>query len=292
MAIPTGTLTKKIHGQESRSTRIPPSSRPTAPPPVAMPLHTPSAFVRSAPSAKVVVTIESAAGAIERGAEALQAAREDQERRRGASPFSSDATVKMTTPARKTRLRPIRSPARPPRSRKPPKIERVRVDHPLQVRLRHVQVRLDRRQRDVHHRRVENDHELREADEAENEPGIRVASGTPVFYRFGTACSVRLPDARREPGEEAEAAELDPGGAPEDARRLGRVLPRLRAHAPLLRGARGGAAGGLPAVRRRAAPPLPRLRRALPVGVRGRVRGVRRRGAPPSSSAAIRKPGR
>ena len=48
--IPTGTLTKKIHGQESTSTRIPPSTRPTAPPPTAIAAHTPSAFVRSAPS--------------------------------------------------------------------------------------------------------------------------------------------------------------------------------------------------------------------------------------------------
>ena len=64
VAIPTGTLTKKIHGQEKRSTRIPPSSRPTAAPPVAIAAQTPSAFVRSWPSAKVVVRIESAAGAM------------------------------------------------------------------------------------------------------------------------------------------------------------------------------------------------------------------------------------
>ena len=61
-AIPTGTLTKKIHGQERVSTRSPPSTRPTAPPPTAIAAQTPSAFVRSAPSLKVVVTIESAAG--------------------------------------------------------------------------------------------------------------------------------------------------------------------------------------------------------------------------------------
>ena len=62
MAIPTGTLTKKIQGHESASVRIPPSSRPTAPPPTAIAAQTPRAFVRSLPSRNVVVTIESAAG--------------------------------------------------------------------------------------------------------------------------------------------------------------------------------------------------------------------------------------
>ena len=119
--IPTGTLTKKIHGQESMSTRNPPSTRPTAPPPTAIAAHTPSAFVRSAPSLKVVVTIESAAG------ETSAAPRPCSPRARishvspVASAQSSDADVKSTSPARNTRLRPIRSPARPPSSRKPPK---------------------------------------------------------------------------------------------------------------------------------------------------------------------------
>ena len=39
----------------------------------------------------------------------------------GASPFSSDAIVKTTTPATNTRRRPRKSAARPPSSRKPPK---------------------------------------------------------------------------------------------------------------------------------------------------------------------------
>ena len=54
--------------------------------------------------------------------------------------------------------------------------QRVGVDDPLQVRVRHVEVLLDRRQRDVDDRRVEDDHELRQADEDEDEPGIH-ASG-------------------------------------------------------------------------------------------------------------------
>ena len=52
--------------------------------------------------------------------------------------------------------------------------ERVRVDHPLQARLvLEAERRLDVRQGDVHDRRVEDDHELREADDYEYDPGIR-----------------------------------------------------------------------------------------------------------------------
>ena len=61
-AIPTGTLTKNIQRQETRSVSTPPSSRPTAPPPAAIALHTPSALVRSSRSVKVVVMIDRAAG--------------------------------------------------------------------------------------------------------------------------------------------------------------------------------------------------------------------------------------
>ena len=60
--MPTGTLTKKIHGQQSVCVSTPPSSRPNALPPLAIAAQTPSAFARSAPSWNVVVMIESAAG--------------------------------------------------------------------------------------------------------------------------------------------------------------------------------------------------------------------------------------
>ena len=52
-AMPIGRLMKKTQRHESVSVRTPPSSRPAAPPPAAIALQTPSAFVRSAPSAKV-----------------------------------------------------------------------------------------------------------------------------------------------------------------------------------------------------------------------------------------------
>ncbi len=52
--------------------------------------------------------------------------------------------------------------------------QRVRIHDPLQVGIRHVEVGLDRGQRDVHDRRVEDHHELRHADEDEHEPRARV----------------------------------------------------------------------------------------------------------------------
>ena len=120
--MPTGTLTKKIHGQESVSTRTPPSTRPTAPPPTAIAAQTPSAFVRSAPSLKVAVTIESAAGETSAAPSPCRPRVMISQVAPCASAQSSEAVVKRTTPARKTFLRPARSPARPPSRRKPPNI--------------------------------------------------------------------------------------------------------------------------------------------------------------------------
>src|SRR5262249_379691 len=51
--------------------------------------------------------------------------------------------------------------------------ERVRVDHPLEARLAEAEPALDVGQRDIHDRRVEDDHELRQADDYEYDPGIR-----------------------------------------------------------------------------------------------------------------------
>ena len=101
--------------------RMPPSRSPNAPPPAAIALHTPSAFVRSAPSAKVVVMIDSAAGETSAPPSPCSAREATSNSDDVARPLSSDATVNTITPATNTLRRPIRSPARPPSSRKPPK---------------------------------------------------------------------------------------------------------------------------------------------------------------------------
>ncbi len=119
---PTGTLTKKIHSQPSHLVSTPPISTPTAAPLPPIAPQMPSALFRSAPSSKVVETIESAEG--ERipapspwTARAAISIPSEVER-----PQVSDASVKRTTPPMKMRRRPSRSAARPPRSRNPPKV--------------------------------------------------------------------------------------------------------------------------------------------------------------------------
>ena len=58
----TGTLTQSTHSHPRPSVRMPPSSTPAAPAEPATAPQAPSALLRSAPSLKSVVTIESAAG--------------------------------------------------------------------------------------------------------------------------------------------------------------------------------------------------------------------------------------
>ena len=118
--MPTGTLTKKIHGQEKDCVSTPPRIRPTAEPPIAIAAQTPSALARSLPSANVVEMIDSAAGEISAAPSPCSARELISIPSLTASPSSSEAEVKMTRPTRKSRLRPSRSPRRPPSSRKPP----------------------------------------------------------------------------------------------------------------------------------------------------------------------------
>ncbi len=117
--MPTGTLTKKIQRHENACVSAPPSTRPTAEPPIAIAAQTASARARSLPSAKVVEMIESAAGEISAAPRPCSARKPISSPEVVAMPFRNDAPVKMTSPMRKSRFRPRRSPARPPSSRKP-----------------------------------------------------------------------------------------------------------------------------------------------------------------------------
>ena len=120
--IPIGTLTHRTHSQPTYSVRTPPSSTPAAPPAPATAPQTPSALLRSEPSRKVVVTIESAAG------ERIAAPRPWTARAAisvpslSAKPPAREASAKSTSPPMNTRRRPSRSASRPPSSRKPPKV--------------------------------------------------------------------------------------------------------------------------------------------------------------------------
>ena len=118
--MPTGMLTKKIHSQLSRSVRMPPKRTPAAAPKPPVAPHTPSAMLRSRPSAKVAVRIASAAGDSIAAPNPCRLRATIRESSDHDSPASNEAVVKMTIPARNRRRRPSRSPSLPPSSRNPP----------------------------------------------------------------------------------------------------------------------------------------------------------------------------
>ncbi len=119
-ASPTGTLMKKTHGQLRYEVRTPPSSTPAAPPlPEAAP-QMPSARLRSAPSAKVVIRMDSAAGANSAPPRPCSARKAISEPSDQDTPHSSDAPEKRARPMMNRRRRPKMSASRPPSSSAPP----------------------------------------------------------------------------------------------------------------------------------------------------------------------------
>ena len=95
-------------------------SSPTAAPPAAMPLETPSALVRSEGSVKVVVRIDSAAGETSAAPSPCSARPAMSTLELCAKALTAEASENRMTPMVNSRLRPSRSAARPPSSRKPP----------------------------------------------------------------------------------------------------------------------------------------------------------------------------
>ncbi len=100
-------------------------------------------------------------------------------------------------PRRKILRRPNRSAARPPEKEEAGEGQRVGVDDPLQARRAEVQVALNGRQGDVDDRRVQDHHELADADEGQHQPGRHVASWLE-FDRVGCSgfSGHRSPSAR------------------------------------------------------------------------------------------------
>ena len=155
---------------------MPPTTRPTAPPPTAIAAQTPSAFVRSAPSRNVVVTIESAAGETSAAPRPWSAARDDQPRLAVGEPAEERRGREEDEPGEEHPLAADQVAGATAEQQEPAEQERVRVDDPLEARLGDPELRLDRRERDVHDRRVEDHHELREADEDQDEPRVHGVS--------------------------------------------------------------------------------------------------------------------
>ena len=100
----------------------PPAIRPTAPPAMLIAAYTPIARLRGGPSGKLVVTSDRAVGATIAPPTPCTARAASSQAWVVAKPPSSEATENRMIPAMKTRLRPRRSPARPPSSSRPPKV--------------------------------------------------------------------------------------------------------------------------------------------------------------------------
>jgi hypothetical protein len=118
---PIGTLIQKIHSQDMRSVSTPPRRTPAAAPNPPTAPQTPSAMLRSRPSANVAVRRARAAGETAAAPRPCRPRNRISETSLQAKPQRSEPTVNTTSPSAKTRLRPKRSPSLPPRSRKPPK---------------------------------------------------------------------------------------------------------------------------------------------------------------------------
>ena len=132
--------------------------------------------MRSAPSVKVVVRMDSVAGATTAPPRpwnaratiklALALGQATGQRRRG----------EQQEPDEQHPLVPEQVRRAPAEQQEAGERDRVGVDDPLQVDDREAEVIADRRQRDVHDRHVEDDHELREAAEDEG-PALRDVRG-------------------------------------------------------------------------------------------------------------------
>src|SRR5205823_2426732 len=81
--------------------------------------------------------------------------------------------------------------------------DQVGVHHPGELRLGEAEVALDRRQRDVHDRRVEHDHEHPYAEDHESQPARAVASGGHPSS-FSSTSSDSFSAARRTAGAPLE----------------------------------------------------------------------------------------
>ena len=169
-ATPIGTLTRKIQCQSSTSVRTPPRSTPMLPPPATTKPKTPIAFARSAGSVNRVMISESATAettappspctaraATRSSCEFARPQRErGQREERDADQEQPPVAEEVAEPAAE--------------QQEAAEGEQVGVHDPGERGLGEAEVLPDRRQRDVHDRRVEDDHQVAQAEDDQREP--------------------------------------------------------------------------------------------------------------------------
>src|SRR5580692_9384140 len=146
-ARPTGTLTRNTARQLVNSTSTPPRTWPETKPTEEIAPYRPMARVRSAPSGKLVVMRDSAAGAT------IAAP----------APWMTRAVISSTGSWARPPAKQVGGPAA--QDEQAAERDGVPGDDPLHGVRGHVQLPLDRGQRDVHDAEVEDDHERRDEDE-------------------------------------------------------------------------------------------------------------------------------
>ena len=173
-ARPIGALTKKTHSHPTYSVSTPPSSTPTAPPAPETAPHTASALLRSVALGEGRGEDRECRGRDHRGAEALNRACADQEaagrcKAAGQRCDREDAEARHEHPATAEQ---VGTPAA--QQQEPAERQRVGARDPLQARVGEVQIDFDRRQRDVDDRDVDDEHELRRAEQDQRDPAARI----------------------------------------------------------------------------------------------------------------------
>ena len=186
---PIGMLTRKIQRHDSQEVSMPPASGPTA---TAAPIVAPQ-MPNAVPRSRPWNSCDRRASAVANiSAPPRPWTPRAMIRNRGSfeAPQAAEATVKSTTPIRKSRLRPYRSASAPAGQHAGREAERVRVHDPLEIGEIRLERPLDRGQRDVHDRDVEQEHEGRDAHRHQRPP---LPLHRPNIDRPGPAAAAGAP---------------------------------------------------------------------------------------------------
>ena len=140
MATPIGRLTKKTQCQLSASVSSPPASRPSEPPATDTNTYALIARARSAACGNSVTMIARITDAWAAAPTPWSSRAPISAASLGAMPHSSEAAVKVTRPARKTRLRPSEVAEPAGQQQQAAERDEERVDDPGQVRLAEAEV--------------------------------------------------------------------------------------------------------------------------------------------------------
>ena len=135
------------------------------PPPDATKPKTPIAFARSAGSVKSTMISESDDRRDDRAADALHGARRDQHPLRRREPAGERREREERDPEQEQPAMAVEVAEPAAEQQEAAEGQQVGVDDPRERGLREAEVVPDRRQRDVHDRRVEHDHQVAEAED-------------------------------------------------------------------------------------------------------------------------------